>query len=248
MRVPFVVLAATHLLIFVAGYVLASRPPAPTEARGGTGSTAPPSPLDRDPRGPTVPPAPPPTPSGSEIAARRLRREASALDAELRACRAALAQRDDPEVPITPPSSPRTIFGTVEDVTGQARIPFRDDYPAEDQHADVFRAVSAILGAERIEAIDCTEYPCIVYADVTEETGRPTIEQTRALFEGLKAEGLAGGGLIVQRNPSSGTAALAVGTDEAMRIDDLAASIAIRQIRYFSASEEPPPAGAPPEP
>lgn len=116
-----------------------------------------------------------------------------------------------------------------------ARIPFQDTYPAEKQQADILRVVSSIIGDDRIEAVDCTEYPCIVYAELPDRKEQEGLEQTEALFEKLKSEGMGQGGLIVQRDPTSKRAAIAVGTDSSKRLEDLASSVALRQMRYFSA-------------
>lgn len=124
-----------------------------------------------------------------------------------------------------------------------ARIPFSEQYPAAKQQQDIFKAVGSIIGSEHIEAVDCTEYPCIVYADLAqadEEDDEPSLEQTKAMFEKLRSEGLGGGGLIVQRDPKSKRAAIAVGTNKDMRLEDLASSIAMRQMRYFSADRGAP--------
>ena len=230
-------LGATHLFTF---YLGSTRNPLPTKEATVAGP------------GRDEPPACPPPPELAELrpeprgtAARRTPPacpKATLLGARLGRCEALLKASAQAQLEAqTPTVGPTEGENGAPSAQAPEAVPFPEGYPASEQQRDILGAIGSILGEDRIEALDCSEYPCIAYVEIAREPGLESGQrQAEALYQAILDHELGQGGITIalnSRDPGSGRAAIAVGTDAERPIRGLTSNITRRNLDYFDADE-----------
>lgn len=135
-----------------------------------------------------------------------------------------------------------TPHATEVEVPEQRVVPFPEDYPAQEQQQDILNSVRRILGEESIEAIDCSEYPCIAYIELEAELEALHGKRWAEEFLGkLRNDDLGTGGMVIHPKLGTRQAGIAIATNPKIPIDRLAPRISQRHIDYFGLPENEDP-------